>query len=162
MSLVSNLILPVSNFNQKTAPDWFLKDLKSIDWRLMVYWNHMRERWIVDRCTRGVSAEDLLGDGMHSHSNECPRTNVLVVRGPSGQYHPLGQDVIDWFKANDVGSQHKDAQTLINEYTAKEQAESERLRLLRKDNTHHVTLDHKRQLLEMKSLMDKHDLRPNK
>jgi len=162
MSLVSNLILPPSCFHQRTAPEWFLRELKAIDWRLIVYWNHMRERWIVDRCTKGITAADLLGGGQHAHDNECPRTNVLVVRGPQQEYHPLGQDVIDWFRANDVGTKHVSAEHLIIDLTTKEQAESERLRLTRKDNTHHATLDGKRQLLKMKHLIDQHDLEINK
>lgn len=160
MSLTSNLILPPSVFQQRTAPEWFTKALKDIDWRLIVYFNHMRGRWIVDRCTKGVTA-DILNGLPHTHDNGCPRTNVLVVRGPNQEYHDLGQDVIEWFKANDVGSKYDKAQHLLADLTAKEEANREKMRLDRKDNTHHRTLDHKRQLLKMKALADKHSLDVN-
>ena len=161
MSLVSNLILPPSVFNQRTAPEWFTKALKDIDWRLMVYFNHMRGRWIIDRCTKGVTAENLGAGLPHEHDNGCPRTNVLVVRGPDNSYHPLGQDVIDWFKANDVGNRYDKAEDLVCDLTAKDDANKEKMRLERKDNTRHHTLDHKRQLLQIKHIIDQHDLEPN-
>jgi len=160
MSLVSNLVLPRSAFNQRTAPESFVKQLKDIDWRLLVYWNHLRGRWIIDRCTKGITAQDLRGV-RHEHDNECPKTNVLVVRGPNQEYHPLGQDVIDWFRANDKGSEYKSADALIADLTKKDEDNREKMRLERKDNTHHVTLDHKRQLLKMKHLIDQHSLEPN-
>lgn len=161
MSLSSNLILPRSAFNQRTAPEWFTKALKDIDWRLLVYWNHMRGRWIIDRCTKGVTAENLGAGLPHEHDNGCPRTNVLVVRGPNQEYHPLGQDVIDWFRANDVGSKYDSAEKLVTDLAIKDEANREKMRLDRKDNTHHATLDGKRQLLKMKHLIDQHDLEPN-
>lgn len=161
MSLVSNLILPPSAFKTRTAPEWFLKELKAIDWRLIVYFNHFRNRWIVDRCTRGITAEDLRGTGQHEHNNECPRTNVLVVRGPNQEYHPLGTDVIEWFRKNDVGAQYKSADDLIKELTAQDVANREKMRLDRKDNTRAWTMDHKRQLLRAYHLMQQHDLEPN-
>ncbi len=162
MSLTSNLVLPRSAFNQRSAPEWFLKELKSIDWRLMVYWNHLRERWIVDRCIRGITETDIVGGIEHTHDSQCQRTNVLVVRGPNQEYHALGSDVIEWFRKNDVGSKYAKPEHLIGDLTAKQVASDEKMKADRRSNTRHATLDGKRQLLKMRDLAGKHDLEVNK
>jgi hypothetical protein len=160
-SLVSNLVLPPSAFSGRPVPEWFAVKLAAIDPALICYYNHLRDRWIIDRCTRGVTAENLRGENKHEHTNDCPRTNVRVVQDAQGNYMPLCQEVLDWFHQHDIGSQFKNQEAYINHLAAKWLADDEKRRADRRSNTRHATLDGKRQLLQAFHLMQQHDLELN-
>lgn len=154
---MSNLIIPRHLAQDRIIPPWFTTGLKGIDPSLIVYWNHLRGRWIIDRCTAAGEKHT----ANHTHSPECPTTNVKVVQDEAGDYMPLCQDVLDWFRANDRWNQTASTEQLITELRNKDEAYQAKLKQDRRDNTHHVTMDHKRQLLKMKHLMDQHNLEVN-
>lgn len=154
---MSNLIIPHYLANSRTAPEWFKTSLYDIDPSLIVYFNHMRGRWIIDRCTAGGEKHT----ANHTHNPSCPTTNVKVVQDEAGDYSPLGTDVLDWLRAHDTWNQTKTADQLVIELRNKDEAYQAKLKEDRRDNTHHRTMDNKRQLLKMKHLMDQHNLEIN-
>lgn len=138
-------------------PEWFAVALRDIDPSLIVFFNPIRARWILDRCTAGGE----LHVSNHEHTPECPRTNVKVIQDETGQYLPLSPDILDWLRANDTWAQHSSAGQMITILANQDAAYQERLKEERRDNTHHRTLDHKRQIQKAKNLMDQHDLKVN-
>jgi hypothetical protein len=156
---MSSLFLPNSMRNEARAvPEWFATALRDIDPSLIVYFNHIRQRWILDRCT--AAGEHHVAN--HQHTPECPRTNVKVIQGEGGEYMPLGTDVLDWLRAHDTWNQHSSADRFIKILSNQDEDYKEKLKAQRRDNTHHRTLDGKRQLLKAFHLIQQHDLVPNK
>jgi hypothetical protein len=154
---MSNLIIPRHLAQDRAIPDWFTRGLHDIDPSLIVYFNHLRGRWIIDRCTAGGEKHT----ANHAHTAQCTTTNVRVVQDEAGEYMPLCPDVLDWLRAHDCWNQTKTAEQLVTELRNKDEAYQEKLKQDRRDNTHHRTMDNKRQLLKMKHLMDQHNLEVN-
>jgi hypothetical protein len=154
---MSTLIIPRHLANERTIPEWFTNGLKDIDPSLIVYWNHLRGRWTIDRCT--VAGEKHTSN--HTHDASCTTTNVKVVQDESGEYMPLCQDVLDWLRAHDTWTQTKTLDQCLLEMSNRFEAYQNKLKRERRDNTRRVTLEHKPQLLKMKHLIDQHDLKVN-
>jgi hypothetical protein len=155
---MSSLFLPNSMRNEARAvPEWFATALRDIDPSLIVYFNHIRQRWILDRCT--AAGEHHVAN--HQHTPECPRTNVKVIQGEGGEYMPLCADVLDWLRAHDTWSQHSSGDQMVQILANQHADHLEKLKQARRANTRHATLDGKRQLYRMKFLIDQHDLKVN-
>lgn len=154
---MSNLIIPHHVAQERVIPEWFTTGLRDIDPSLIVYFNHIRGRWIIDRCTAGGEKHT----ANHTHNAECPTTNVKVVQEDSGEYMPLCQQVLDWFRANDRWNQTLSTDQLITELRNKDEAYQEKLKADRRDNTRHATQSNKRQLLQMYHLIQQHNLEIN-
>lgn len=137
---------------ERVVPPWFTAALRETDPNLIVYFNPMKQRWVIDRCTRG----GLHNAGAHVHTNDCPRTNVTVVQD-EGQYMPLCQAVIDNLRASDAWSQHRSADqfTRSGENAAAED-KAKREKAI-DDLYHETTKDNRRQLLQAFHLMQQHD-----
>lgn len=145
-----NLILPKNL--ERVMPPWFESALRETDPNLICYYNPMRERWVIDRCTRG----GVHNAGQHLHTNECPRTNVTVVQD-GGRYMPLCQRVIDELRATDQWSQSGSVeQFILSADNAAAEDEADRKRKI--DAVHHeATKDNRRQLMRAFHLMQQHD-----
>lgn len=143
--------------SSRVIPEWFANALREIDPSLILFFNPIRGRWIIDRCT--AAGVHHVSD--HQHTNECPRTNVKIIQDEAGQYMPLCQDVLDWLRAHDTWNQHSSAEQFITILGNQDAEYQEKLRAARRDNTHHRTMDHKRQLQKAKNLIDQHDLEVN-
>lgn len=156
---MSGLILPnhMAQANSRVVPEWFAKSMHDIDPSLIVFFNPLRQRWVIDRCTAGGEFKT----SNHPHTPECPRTNVRIVQGEGGEYMPLCDDVLTWLRAHDTWSQHSSAEQFVTVLRNKDEEYQNKLREERRDNTHHRTLDGKRQLQKAKNLMDQHDLQVN-
>lgn len=154
---MSNLIIPRHLAQDRVVPEWFTTGLKEIDPSLIVYFNHLRGRWTVDRCT--VAGEKHVAN--HTHSAECPTTNVKVVQDEAGDYMPLCQDVLDWFRQNDRWEQTASTEQLLIELRNKDEEYQARLKKNRRDNTRHATLSNKRQLLQMYHIFQQHSMEIN-
>lgn len=146
---MSNLILPTSV--ERTIPDWFLTELGHIDPALIVYFNPLRGRWILDRCTRDDNM-------LHQHTPACPKTNVRVIQDADGSYMPLCQDVLDWLRAHDTGSKFKSADEYIKHLNEQEAAERERIQQALERDKEHNSRDHRVQLNQLHMLIQRHDL----
>lgn len=83
----------------RTVPDWFASQLRSLDPNLVCYFNPHKQRYIIDRCTRG----GIHNAAAHTHTPECPKTNVMVVQD-EGQYMPLCEKVLDELRSMDSWS----------------------------------------------------------
>lgn len=131
---------------ERIVPDWFLRRLKDIDPALKVYFNPMRQRWVIDRCTRDDA-------NLHSDHTYCLSTNVMVVQDDAG-YMPLCDQVLDKLKAADVWTQFGGAANLERHLQALDDANQAKLRRDRKENTEHVTRDNRVTLNQAASLVD--------
>jgi hypothetical protein len=154
---VDRMMIPASAAFSKEVPDWFLRAMRDIDPALIVYWNPIRKRFILDRCTAaGVhSAAD------HTHTPECPRTNVKIVQGVDGEFMPLCESVLEWLRKNDTWNNHGSAEMFVGALATQDAQYQQKLAAERRDNTHRTTLENRRQLLKMKHLADQHSLKIN-
>ncbi len=144
------LILPPNL--ERVVPDWFARALRETDPNLIVYFNPMRERWVIDRCTRG----GVHNAAAHDHDPSCPRTNVTVVQD-EGQYMPLCQAVIDDLRSRDAWSRYGsfetyDAVTQHAADAAKEETERKIDQMY-----HETTKDNRAQLAKAWTLIQRHD-----
>lgn len=145
-----NLFLPKDV--ERVVPPWFTAALRETDPNLMVYFNPMKKRWTIDRCTRG----GVHNAGEHTHTNECPRTNVTVVQD-EGQYMPLCQAVIDDLRSRDAWTKHGSLEQF--ELVSQNEADADlAARNKAIDVIHHeATVDNRRQLMRAFHLMQQHD-----
>lgn len=156
---MAGLLLPNHMRNEsRNVPEWFATAMREIDPSLIVYFNVIRQRWILDRCT--AAGEFHVAN--HQHTPECPRTNVKVIQGEGGEYMPLGTDVLDWLRAHDTWNQHSSKDQFVTILGNQDGDYQERLRAVRRANTRHATLDGKIQLRKAKNLIDQHDLELNR
>jgi hypothetical protein len=154
---MSNLIIPHHVAQQRVIPDWFITGLRDIDPSLIVYWNHVRERWIIDRCTVGGEKHT----ANHAHSPECPTTNVKVVQEDNGDYMPLCRDVLDWLRKNDLWNSASALDQHLLNLRNKDEAYQANLKAERRANTRHATRSNRRQLGQMLHIIQQHSLEVN-
>lgn len=140
-----DLIIPSSV--ERVIPDWFAQRLKDVDPALCTYFNKIRQRWVIDRCTREDST-------LHADHTYCSRTNVMLVQGDEGEYMPLCDQVLDKLKASDTWTQYGSAEGLINHLQSLDDANQAKLRRERKENTEHVTRENRVTLNKAASLAD--------
>lgn len=142
-----DLIVPSS---ARSVPAWFSQRLKDADRNLIVYFNPMRNRWIIDRCTR---------TDMHdTHTNDCPKTNVMILHGEDGEYLPLCEAAIDrilsidaWRDAGSYEQFQRNRMKMEAEDAAKREASIDTM-------YREASLDNKRQLNEALTLTQRHDI----
>jgi hypothetical protein len=147
-----NLFLPDNV--ERVVPDWFRRALAETDPNLIVCYNPMRKRWVIDRCTRGGA----MNAAAHTHTPECPRTNVTVVQEEDRSYKPLCQAVIDdlrsrdtWTKYGSAEKYHDASETAAASATAEIDRKVDEL-------YSETTKDNRRQLLRAFDIMQNHDL----
>lgn len=155
---MSQLLVPKHIANDRVVPDWFLIALRDIDPSLIVFFNPIRARWVLDRCTLG--GEHGISD--HTHSNECPRTNVKIIQSETGEYLPLSNEVLDWLRAHDTWNQHSSVEQFLTILNNQGTEYQEKLRKERREYTHHRTTDNRRQLAKAFHLIQQHDLKINR
>jgi hypothetical protein len=151
-----DLILPRNVV--RLVPDWFLTRLKDTDPNLIVYFNELKNRWIIDRCTR----DGVMASAAHTHDATCPRTNVIVVND-EGKYMPLCDAVIDTIRAMDTWSTDRSLEKYKARNAAMEAAEKAKTDTAMRNLYVDAGLDNKRQLNHALDLIARHDvLRPHK
>jgi hypothetical protein len=136
---------------ERSVPDWFASQLRALDPNLIVYFNYLKGRWIIDRCTRGGS----MNAAMHEHTSECPRTNVMVVQD-GAQYMPLCDQVLNDLRSKDSWK-HGTAEQFVLHHENAMQADEERRSALVDDAFRHASLDNRRQLMKAYDLTQIHD-----
>lgn len=136
---------------ERSVPDWFASQLRALDPNLIVYFNTRKGRWIIDRCTRGGA----MNAGLHDHTPECPKTNVMVVQD-DGQYMPLCDQVLDELRAKDSWNHGSVDQFLLHHDNLLKEDEAKRKTAV--DNVfREASLDNRRQLLKAYDLTQIHD-----
>lgn len=111
---------------------------------------------MIDRCIRQTVA-------VHTHDGSCLKTNVRVVQGDGGEYMPLCDQVLDWFRKNDVGCQFNSPDAFVDHLTRLETEARAKLKEERRQNTVNNRKDHRVQINKFKMLLDRHDCaRPHK
>lgn len=136
---------------ERSMPDWFASQLRALDPNLICYFNPMKQRWTIDRCTRGGA----MNAAVHEHTPECPRTNVMIVQD-EGQYMPLCDAVLDDLRAKDswkfrsVEEYQRHNAAVLAEDEAKRNAAIDTL-------FREASIDNRRQLLKAYDLTQIHD-----
>jgi hypothetical protein len=137
---------------ERSVPDSFASQIRALDPNLIVYFNPMKQRWVVDRCTRGGARNAAL----HEHTPECPRTNVMVVRDGE-QYMPLCEAVLDDLRAADSWKHSTVEQFILHHDNIAAEDEASRNRQI--DAVfREASLDNKRQLQKAYHLTQIHDV----
>jgi hypothetical protein len=143
---------------ERTVPDWFRLQLRSVDPSLIVYFNPIRNRWVIDRCTLGGMGH--VSD--HAHTAECPKTNVFWVQGEAGEYMPLCDAVISKLRSMDAWSKFGSWENMTRLAENKEADQKEAIQQEMKDDIKHASRDGRVQMNKMVHLIQQHDLRLNK
>jgi hypothetical protein len=151
------LLLPANT--ERIVPDWFVARLRDTDPNLIVYFNHRKQRWIIDRCYRDGEFKTI----PHTHDPSCPRTNVMVVRDENDGYMPLCDAVIDQLRAKDAWTMHGSLENYKAFNRAKEDATQAAIDKAVKDLYDDAGKDDKRQLTRAFDLIQRHDVdRPHR
>lgn len=141
-----DLIVPDS---ARVVPDWFLQQLKDTDRNLVVYFNPLRGRWIIDRCTR---------EDMHdTHTNACPKTNVLILQGENNEYYPLCDGAIDRIRSVDAWTAFGSYENYHRDRVNREAAAAAKRQKAIDDAYSDASKDNKPQLNQAFTLIQRHD-----
>lgn len=136
---------------ERSVPDWFSSQLRALDPNLIVYFNPLKQRWVIDRCTRG----GIHNAALHAHTPECPRTNVMVVKDGE-QYMPLCEAVLDDLRSQDSWKHGSEEQFILHHDNIAAEDEASRNRQI--DSLFRgASLDNRRQLLKAYDLTQIHD-----
>jgi hypothetical protein len=140
---------------ERSVPDWFASQLRALDPNLLCYWNPRKGRYIIDRCTRG----GVHNAALHTHTPECPKTNVMVVQD-DGQYMPLCEAVLSDLRGMDSWSHGSAEQFILHNDNAATEDEAKRSAAV-DAAFREASKDNRRQLLKAYDLVQTHDMRVN-
>lgn len=138
---------------ERSVPDWFASQLRALDPNLIVYFNPLKQRWVIDRCTRG----GVHNAALHEHTPACPRTNVMVVKDGE-RYMPLCEAVLDDLRSQDSWATHETVEQFVLHHE-NASAEDEATRSAAVDTVfREASIDNRRQLLKAYDLTQIHDV----
>jgi hypothetical protein len=143
---------------KREAPEYFTRGLRNIDPSLIAYYNQLKGRWVIDRCTHG----GMHGTSNHSHSAECKTTHVLWIQDPDGSYAAPDDKVLDKLRAMDLWSRHGSWQKMTGKLEEKEAEQKEKIDRDLKEDIQHASRDGRVQLNKAVTLIKRHNLTPNK
>lgn len=142
---------------EMTDPVKFTETLKRlVDPALVCYWNPMRGRFVIDRCTHPDSSS-----GLHKCDLACSKTNVMMVEGPDGKYRELGDDLIGFLHASDTWSKYgrlHAAERMDADISAIEEKDQSKRSELIDENWKNVAKDDKRTARKAFHLIQQHDV----
>lgn len=154
-------------------PEDFNRRLQAFDKDLIVAWHlppHMRRkpgRWKIEMCVQHHAAE-LWADGRPKHSHLCQRIYVWMVQDDEGTPLPLGDHVLDKLREMRANSERFGGQTErglrnFREHSKNIDAELEAKRQAASaDMLAHNRRDKRAQFNKLMTLIERHDMRPNK
>jgi hypothetical protein len=142
-----DLIVPSS---ARSVPAWFAQRLKDADRNLITYFNPMRNRWIIDRCTRM--------DMHDTHTNDCPKTNVMILQDEAGEYFPLCDAALDRILSIDAWRSAGSYEQFQRNRMAMEAADAAKREAKIDSIYREASIDNKRQLNEAFTLVQRHNL----
>lgn len=155
-------ILLVGEGGCPNPDEGFIQRLLSFDKDLTVGWNKLKNRWVIEQCI-----EHHGGYGSR-HSYLCRRAYVWLVQDEDGDMMPLCERVMSKLRemraySESFGGQTERGLRNFKQYTDSVETE---LRAERERKMHAVmqeaARDGKRQLEQVRHLMQQHDMRPNR
>lgn len=139
-------------------PPGFAGRLERLDPSLLLFWNPRKRKWVVEQCVHHYAPTA-------AHSHLCERIYVWMVQSEQGDPMPLGDHVLDKLRAIDLQRQGfgpGDREKFIRGLNA-EQLELERKRDAEiADIMRHNSRLNRAQLAQAWTLIQRHDLRPNR
>lgn len=94
---INRIVLPGDLSEGPAIPDSFRNALRQYDPSLIVAWNPMKRRHVIEQCIEHLSPTP-------GHSHICRRNYVLLVQDADGFMMPLGDRVMDMVKERDVST----------------------------------------------------------
>lgn len=148
----SNLLLPESFYKPGPPDPAFVLRLKAFDSALVVYFNPHRGRWVIDRCIHGAEC---------SHSGHCERVNAMVVESPEKGYMPLNDRVFEELRKRDMWRYSSPEQIRVEQDNERDKQQEKITESIRGDWNSAIRED-RVQLNRLRTILQTHDLRPNK
>jgi hypothetical protein len=139
------------NSSMRIAPASFVRALFILDPALCTYFNPMKERWTIDRCTRPDSSS-----GLHKCDFTCRKSHVMFIETPDGQYREPGDDVIGALMAMDMWK-HGSAENMTAAVAAKEAEDEAKREAAIADAYDHAGKENKIQLRKAFHLIQQQD-----
>jgi hypothetical protein len=155
---INRIVLPGQTLEGPAIPESFLLQLRQYDPSLLVAWNQIKKRFVIEQCVQHLSPGP-------EHSHVCNRNFVVMAQDDEGVMLPLGDAVMDKIKAADVsraGFGPDDLEAFLKSQKKILKADQENREKKVDDAFKHGSRFNKRQLLKAKHLIDQHDLRPNR
>lgn len=154
---INRIVLPGQSHEGPAIPDSFRESLRQYDPNLMVAWNAIKKRFVIEQCV------EHLAEGT-AHTHICRRNYVAMAQDDEGTMLPLGDKVMEMIKARDVaqaGYGPQDLDKFIADQKAIGAAERERLEKEQDKVLRYGSRHNRRQLLKAVHLMQQHSLEVN-
>lgn len=154
---INRIVLPGQPSEGPAIPESFLESLRQYDRSLLVAWNHIRKRFVIEQCTEHYA------DG-NAHSHLCRRIFVLMAQDDEGVMLPLGDRVMDKIRAADVskaGYGPNDLAKFLADQKLVLKKDHDDREAAMADAVRHGSKLNRRQLLKAIHLMQQHNLTVN-
>lgn len=157
---MSDLIQCIGDDGIRTPDPSFVARLKAFDSDLTASWNKLKNRWTIYQC---IEHHPLSGE----HSHLCRRTYVWLCQDEEGTMIPLGDYVMNRLaEMRRNSSQWGEGEVALQRFkrhVANVEAEMKAKRERdMADISNHNRKFNKRQLEQVRHLMQQHDMRPNR
>jgi hypothetical protein len=154
---INRIVLPGQPSEGPAIPESFVAQLRQYDPTLLVAWNGIRKRFVIEKCDQHLS-------GVEAHTHLCRRSFVVMAQDDDGVMMPLGDRVMDKIRAADVtnaGYGPDDLARFLADQKAVFKKYREDIDAKSADAIRHGSRINKRQLLKAIHLIQQHDLRVN-
>ena len=147
------LYLPAQALSeQRTPSEDFVETLRDLDPRLIVTWNRLKHRWVVEECMQ--HAIEAPSDG---HCHLCRRSYVWLVQDPEGGPMPLGSRVIEELRGMDIYKKFDGPEGIVKAMDEIDRKNQEAEKKQVREHIQGRKKDNKRQLEQAITLIDRHD-----
>lgn len=154
---INRIVLPKHTSEGPAIPDSFRRQLRQYDPSLLVAWNEIKKRFVIEQCVKHLSPGP-------EHSHICDRLFVALAQDDEGVMLPLGDKMMDKIKAADVtraGYGPNDKSRFLADQKKILAADREDRDRKTDDAFKHGSRFNRRQLLKAKHLIDQHNLTVN-
>lgn len=154
---INRIVLPGQRSQEGPAiPESFRAQLRQYDPDLLVAWNHIKKRFVIEQCVQHAGGPE--------HTHVCGRNFVVLAQDDDGVMLPLGDRVMEKIKAADVtraGYGPEDLAKFLKDQKAVLAADRKDREQKSRDAVTHGSRFNRRQLLKAKHLIDQHNLTVN-
>ncbi len=135
--------------NTRTVSASFLQRLKDTDSGLVVYFNPFKGKFVIDRCTN---------PDIHTHGAACPRTHVMFIETPEGNFMEPNDRAIDKLRSMDAWQKFGTAEKMLKAQESAEAEYKETVREEAREGYKEAMLDDKRQIQQAIDLIKRHTM----
>jgi hypothetical protein len=149
-----------------SVPAWFERELRQYDAALLIAWNPALKKFVVEKCVEH-HASGRFEDGKPEHTHVCRRLYILAIQGdegemcsPSGRHIEKLKSMDSWGKFGSPEEGGVERALAFADSLDEQRAKREQEQL--RDVAQHNQRFNRIQLEKVRTLIQRHNMQPNK